>query len=368
MDIKSFLHINVFGSKVGVLILFEDADKKAILTIFKYDGKKSFELVSKSSDLKKSKIESLHTVIINYISLDNSIRVFQKEDQVEMSLLKKLSDNHTYTNYIDLNERIVVTSLSTSILNVLKSEKRKLIKDHHFEGANFIGLEILKYKMPQLWSTVETNIESEENIVIDNETYDKISLNSLGLLAGHLLFDSVMSSHKLINETNIIKSFTKRILFKVVPIVLVVLVANYFYIESLNKELFETQQQIKSVQNILGYQELKSEKSNQELVYINSLYYPTSLDRPYIINSVIEAHINGIVYQSLTIDPRPKDAKDIYEYGEVILKFSTKDTSLLANWIEQLNSIDIIESVSLKDLDKNYKGLSEGQLNMSYKL
>jgi hypothetical protein len=368
MKFKELLHINVFGSNVGVLTLFEKEEKDNRLTIFKFDGKGSFQLTENITDFKKSKIESLHTVVVNYISDINSIRYFEKNDPVEMSLLDKINNDHTVVNSIDIEERIAVTTIMVDDLNLLITKKKGLIKDHHFEAFNYLGLEVLKFRIPSLWMSASEQFKFSEQILLNDEKHDKLSLNALGVLAGYLLFDCIQSSKELVHKTNVIKSFTKRFLYKVVPVVLIVLIGNYFYFNSLNDKLFQIQQEISSVQNIIGNEEIKNQKSNVELTYINSLYYPSSLNRPYILNELLDAHVIGIIYESITIDPRPKDREIGLNYGESILRFNTKDSSKISDWLENIKSIDLIESVSLNTLGKNYKGLSEGEVIVKYKL
>lgn len=356
---------NLYGKKIGVISIFQANSVASTLTVFKFDGKQKLELESHIENPSKKHVRKIDTAIINYISQNPSVRHFDLKDSIEKNLYQRVIENNRFYNSINSNIGVINCTFPEEELNELIAQKNKLIKDHHFEVYNFIGIEIIKKHQNDLWERIKRSIELDQEFTLDDKVFNKKSLNSLGIIAGLLIYQNISFPKSGRIEVNILKDFAKRRMLKVLPVILILLIGNYFFFNFKNDELFGKHRELKSIQLLLGDQTLQNAKKDEILKYYSEIKFPLQLDRPYLMNELIKASIEGIEYQKISFDTENKNGNS--DYGEASIIFTLNDSALIDKWMNAIQNENRIISINLDKLEKNYTGLLHGELKIRYK-
>ncbi|PPK93072.1 hypothetical protein LY01_02777 [Nonlabens xylanidelens] len=359
----------MYGNTLGVItfVLSESGNNYEQLTIFKV-VKNSFSLISNNKTFKKSDVEKVDSLVVVYIINGQSSKSFVVKDSIDKSLFEKTLSNSFNMSWIKFSDRIVSSQIDESQYSNLKVLKNKYIKDHHFTVIGDLGITYLAYlnmvKIPDIKGLIIQNFAT--TFKLDGDNYDLIGLNSLGIVASIFSQNTLNTKMDFRNDLNVLKSFAKRILFKMVPVILIIMILNYFYVNKLNVEITESQYEISLVDDIIGDKRLNEELKKDDVYFFNQLSLSYGIQRAHIINDIIDCHVEGISYVKIIIDPSNVKEESNLSKGKGEIWFETSNTDLIDLWEKSINKKGQFVNVKLTELSTNNKDLSQGYISFGY--
>ncbi|MEN8817282.1 MAG: hypothetical protein ABF274_10510 [Nonlabens sp.] len=359
----------IYGNSLGVItfVLSESEGNYEQLTVFKA-VKNSFSLVSNNKIFKKSDVEKVDSLVAVYIINDQSSKSFVVKDSIDKSLFEKTLTNSFNMSWVKFSDILFFSQINENQYSNLISLKNKYIKDHHFTVIGDLGLRNLSYlnlvKLPEIENLITQNFES--TIRLDDNDYDLIGLNSLGIVASIFSQNTLNTKVDFRNDLNVLKSFAKRILFKMLPIILIIMILNYFYVNQLNIDFTESQYEISLVDNIIGDKKINEELKKDDLLFFNLLGLSYEVQRAHIINDIIDCHVPGIRYVKIIIDPSNVKGEISVSRGKGEIWFETSNTDLIDLWEKRINKKGQFNNVKLLELSTNNKDLSQGYISFGY--
>lgn len=360
----------LFGKTIGVLtlVLLENDEIYEQLTVFK-SANNSFKLIANKKEFKKSDVEKVDIVVSVYIINNQVFKVFGTKDSIDKSLFDKTLTNSFNMSWINFSDRIISNQINEDQFLKLKKIKDTYLKDHHFTTIGYLGLENLNQlkivHTPKIYNLISQN--GTFYIALDEDEYDLIGLNSLGIVASIFSQKILKTKVDFRNDANVLKSFAKRILSKMVPVILLIMILNYFYTDNLNNHMIESQYEISLMDNLIGDIRVSQEMKNEDLKYFNEISSSFNTQRAIIINDLIECHEPGITYLKIIVDPlKIKKNNDLVYKGFGEVWFETKKTDLIDTWEKRLNNKGKFSNVELIELKTDNKGVSKGNLLFKY--
>lgn len=367
--LEKFEHF-IYGNTIGVLtfVLSEVGEAYEQLTVFKAI-KNTFYLISNSNSFTKSDVEKIDTLVTVFIINEQKYKVFGVKDSIDKSLFEKTLSNSFNMSWINFSDRIVSNQIDENQFLKLKKLKDRYLKDHHFLAIGYLGIENLKQlnliEIPDIQDLISQN--KHVNYKLEEEEFDLVGLNSLGIIASIFSQKQLNTKLNLRIDNNVLKSFAKRILFKMVPVVLVIMVLNYFYVNKLTADITESQYELSLIENIIGEKQISQELKNEDLKYFDQLSSSLSVQRTHIINDLINCHELGITYLKIIVDPsNVKRDNMFFSKGTGSIWFETKDTDLIDPWEQRIRNRKQFYNVELIELNTDHKGLSKGYISFVY--
>lgn len=362
----------IFGKTIGVIsfvspIVGGDIHKQ--MTSFKvHNG--AFSLVSNTSNFKKSDVEKHDTIITVLINNNHVNKEFLIEDSIDKSLFEKTLVKSYNMSWINFSDKIVASEIDENHFTELYKEKNIYIKDHHFLIIGALGLDnIEQLGIVNLDKGANLLVEKEKSqYLLDESSYDLMGLNALGIVGAIFTQKALNTKDNFRNDKNVLKSFTKRILFKMVPIILVILILNYVYANKLTTDITASDYELSLINNLLGEKQLTQELKSEDLKYFDQLSSSFNIQRTHLINELIECHEKGITYKKIVVDPVniKNNDNDVVINGTGEIWFETKNTDLINSWEQRIRKLNRFSNVELIELNTDNKGISKGYISFIY--
>lgn len=363
-----------FGHSIGVLTLLKtegSAEIEKCLTLFELKGD-SIDLVKQIDKFDNRTIESTDTVIVCFIDSSSKARSFNIDDYIEQSLLDKVLASESCISTIDVQSNVYVSGVSQVNINSLKENYKVVCKESHFNYFGWSGLfnlsEIVEIPVEELKRiTSDYSSFHDYSLIIDRKDYNLKALNALGIVLGICKLSNINSNVAFANEKNILKSSAKRTLFKLLPVVLFILIVNYFFANWQNEQIANLEYEDLLTQKVLGEVLTTNEKQISENEFKVSILESLRFKRSVLLNQLINLQLDGIVYKQLTINPYNKLGPIMEgQYGNIELQFETIQPALISEWLNGINNSTYFHGGQLIELSTDREGIAKGVLMIRY--
>lgn len=351
----------IHGSKIGVLTIIVDESKGAntsILSEFNLTSGQA-KLVGQIKHPEKKHLEKLHTLIFNPIIPDQGVRNYNLDDQIEISLFTKYTSANKAC-WIEKENTAQVAIINDQTWERVFSTEKKRLGDFQYSVIGKLGLIISKDLLPNLNSDTLVQSLGSTDIVYTSgeEEYTAINLNALGVIVGSILQDRIDSNFDSRSHANVLKSFAKRVLFKVLPVVLLILLGNFVYQNGLKSTNAELEYEKSLLQEVTLQKENNRSKNLRVAAYEAEIARSMSMAHADLLNKIISSHRQPIIYKQIHLLNTGK------RNGRLL--FRSDAGTELSPWMLDLERQSRISEVSLGEYELNRKGYFQGQLWFTY--
>lgn len=305
-------------------------------------------------------------------------KVIHGQDPKGFMFNKLVSDKYTFVSFARRNQ----------IMGVLEVfEKRNIMLIDYSLGELSIGsipiCEDIKIEYNnKLYEIKGNNLKSIQNT--DHQTTD--FLNSKDIQIEKKYLSVIGQIHKLyeskIEKSNIdwvdkkrLKENNERKIFHyagavIISLFLILLVSNYFYLESINSKVVEKnsllQEYSSAVQEVSV---LRKEKKRKRLV-LNSSGILNSHYLSFYVNDIVKSIPPDTKLSSINVFPveSVKESKKlIFSDRVIIVEGTTKSSTYVNTWINKISKLDWIQKVELVDYSTNYENVGEFNIQLQVK-
>lgn len=305
-------------------------------------------------------------------------KVIHGQDPKGFMFNKLVSDKYTFVSFARRNQ----------IMGVLEVfEKGNIMLIDYSLGELSIGsipiCEDIKIEYNnKLYEIKGNNLKSIQNT--DHQTTD--FLNSKDIQIEKKYLSVIGQIHKLyeskIEKSNIewvdkkrLKENNERKIFHyagavIISLFLILLVSNYFYLESINSKVVEKnsllQEYSSAVQEVSV---LRKEKKRKRLV-LNSSGILNSHYLSFYVNDIVKSIPPDTKLSSINVFPveSVKESKKlIFSDRVIIVEGTTKSSTYINTWINKISKLDWIQKVELVDYSTNYENVGEFNIQLQVK-